>query len=164
MELEPGKLQFIFQNRSQGFFINHKGLAGFFLCIFTSLTCLKKPVFSKRDLLRRKVPASLSLFLKREKVSALLYGGKEPEFRPFSYTEEPPNAGSDFRRDRMDSSGFNFRRDRNEGYGSSISEPVFFCREIELSSSPAKIIMWGSAGRRFLQRRSVRNGKDPLHW
>jgi len=116
VELELGKLQFIFQNRSQGFFIEHKALPGFFLCIFSSLTCLKKPVFSKRDLLRRKVPASVSLFLKSEKISALLYGGKGPEYRPFrdlrsmpdavlrpfSCTEEPPNAGSDFRRERYE--------------------------------------------------------------
>ncbi len=36
-----------------------KALPGFFLCIFSSLTCLKKPVFSKRELLRWKVPARL---------------------------------------------------------------------------------------------------------
>jgi hypothetical protein len=36
-----------------------KALLGFFLCIFSSLTCLKKPVFSKRDLLRWKVTARL---------------------------------------------------------------------------------------------------------
>jgi hypothetical protein len=58
------------------------------LCIFSSLTCLKKkPVLSKRDLLRWKVPArlykdlltSLSLFLKSEKIPAPLYVGKGPE-------------------------------------------------------------------------------------
>jgi hypothetical protein len=27
-----------------------KALPGFFLCIFSSITCLKKPVLSKRDL------------------------------------------------------------------------------------------------------------------
>ncbi len=32
---------------------------GFFLCIFSSLTCVKKLVFSKLDLLRWKVPARL---------------------------------------------------------------------------------------------------------
>jgi hypothetical protein len=33
---------------------------GFFLCILSSVTCLKKPIFSKRDLLLQwKVPASL---------------------------------------------------------------------------------------------------------
>jgi hypothetical protein len=61
-----------------------------------SLTCVKKPVFSKRGLLRWKVPArlycdlltvevpaSLSLFLKSEKIPALLYVGKEPEYRSF---------------------------------------------------------------------------------
>ncbi len=36
-----------------------KALPEFFLCIFSSLTSLKKPVFSKRDLLRWKVPARL---------------------------------------------------------------------------------------------------------
>jgi hypothetical protein len=50
-----------------------KALRGFFICIFSSLTCLKKPVFSKWDLLCWKVPASLSLFLKSEKIPALLY-------------------------------------------------------------------------------------------
>jgi hypothetical protein len=44
LELELGKLQSIFENRSQGFFIKHKALPGFFLCIFSSLTCLKKHV------------------------------------------------------------------------------------------------------------------------
>jgi len=34
-------------------------LPRFFLCIFSSLTCLKKPVPSKRDLLRSKVLARL---------------------------------------------------------------------------------------------------------
>ncbi len=71
-------------------FPNVKALPGFFLRIFSSLTCLKKPIFSKRDLLRwkvpaiavlgssdeRKVPASLSLFLKSEKIPALLQAGK----------------------------------------------------------------------------------------
>jgi hypothetical protein len=32
---------------------------------------------------QQKVPASLSLFLKSEKDSALLYIGKGPEYRPF---------------------------------------------------------------------------------
>jgi hypothetical protein len=90
-----------------------KALPGFFLCIFSSLTCLKKPVFSKWDLLGWKVPARLywdlltsrgtsqvvlgssdlwkvpasqSLFLKSQKIPALLYIGKGPESRPFSYT------------------------------------------------------------------------------
>jgi hypothetical protein len=75
-----------------------KPLPGFFLCIFSSLTCLKKPVFSKGDLVwwkvptfqaelgssdQRKVPTSLSLFLKSEKIPGLLYGGKGPEYRLF---------------------------------------------------------------------------------
>jgi hypothetical protein len=61
----------------------------FFVCISSCLTCLKKPVFSKWDLLwwkvnsqavlgsssdqRKKVPFNLSLFLKSEKIPALLY-------------------------------------------------------------------------------------------
>ncbi len=32
---------------------------------------------------QRKVPASLSLFLKSEKIPALLYVGRGPEYRPF---------------------------------------------------------------------------------
>ncbi len=36
-----------------------KPMPGFFLCIFSSPTCLKKPVFSKLDLLLWKVPARL---------------------------------------------------------------------------------------------------------
>jgi hypothetical protein len=32
---------------------------------------------------QRKVPASLSLFLKSEKIRSQLYGGKGPEYRPF---------------------------------------------------------------------------------
>jgi hypothetical protein len=73
-----------------------KALPGFFLCIFSSIACLKKPVFSKRDLPRwKKVPArlywilltsercqpaSLSLFLKRENIPAQLYFKKGPEY------------------------------------------------------------------------------------
>jgi len=73
-----------------------KAPPGFFFCIFSSLTCLKKPVFSKQDLPRwtvpvriywdlsdqRKVPASLSLFLKSEKIPALLYIRKGPSTGP----------------------------------------------------------------------------------
>jgi hypothetical protein len=65
---------------------NMQSIAWIFLCIFSSITCLEKPVFSKGDLLRRKVLASLSLFLKSEKILALLYLGKGPKYRPFSYT------------------------------------------------------------------------------
>ncbi len=36
-----------------------KTLSGFFLCISSSLTCLKKPVFNNGDLLRWNVPARL---------------------------------------------------------------------------------------------------------
>jgi hypothetical protein len=61
-------------------FLKCKALPGFFICIFS---CLKKLVFSKRDLLRWKVLASLSLFLKSEKFPALLYVGKGPKYNPF---------------------------------------------------------------------------------
>jgi hypothetical protein len=51
---------------------------------------LKKPVFSKRDILPWKVPARFhwdlltsGLFLKSEKIEAVLYEGKGPEYRPF---------------------------------------------------------------------------------
>jgi len=65
---------------------------GFFLCIFSSLTCLKKSVFSKRDLLQWKVPASLSLFLKSEKIPTLLYLGKGLVYRPFCDFQPVPSA------------------------------------------------------------------------
>jgi hypothetical protein len=67
--------------------MSRKALPGFFLCIFSSLTCLKKTVFSKagssavKKVLaqailgssnQRKVPTSLFLFLKSEKIPALL--------------------------------------------------------------------------------------------
>jgi hypothetical protein len=45
------QLLYVFQGR--------KALPGFFLCIFSSITCLKRPVLSKRDLLQWKVPARL---------------------------------------------------------------------------------------------------------
>jgi hypothetical protein len=35
-----------------------------------------------------KVPASLSLFLKSEKIPALLYLGKGPKYKAFSYTKK----------------------------------------------------------------------------
>ncbi len=68
-----------------------KALPGFFFCIFSSLTCLKERVFSKRDLLQWKVPAKLYWDLLTsgryqpacEKIPALLYVGKGPEYRPF---------------------------------------------------------------------------------
>jgi hypothetical protein len=41
-----------------------------------------KAVLGSSD--QRKVPASLSLFLKSEKIPALLYIGNGPEYRPFS--------------------------------------------------------------------------------
>jgi hypothetical protein len=34
-----------------------------------------------------EVPASLSLFLKSEKILAMLYIGKGPHYRPFSYAK-----------------------------------------------------------------------------
>jgi len=63
-------------------------------------TSLKKPVFSKRDLLQWTVPAnlywdlltSLSLFLKSEKIPALLYVGKGPQYRPFHDFRPVPSA------------------------------------------------------------------------
>ncbi len=73
----------------------HKALPGFFLCIFSSLNCLKKLCFQQggssalegthQAVLgssdQQKVLASLSLFLKSEKISALLSVGKGPEYR-----------------------------------------------------------------------------------
>ncbi len=73
-----------------------KALPGFFLCIFSSIACLKKPVFSKAgssavegasqavldSFDQWKVPASLSLFLKSENIPALLYLRKGPVHRP----------------------------------------------------------------------------------
>jgi hypothetical protein len=70
-----------------------KALPEFFSCLFSSITSVKKPVFTKRDLLQWKVPARLywdhltsgryqlafPLFLKIEKIPALLYIGKGPE-------------------------------------------------------------------------------------
>ncbi len=74
-------------------FTMHKALSGFFLCIFGSLTCLKKSVFRKGDLLWWKVPASLSLFLKNGKIPAFLYLGKGPEHRPYRPWAEISNHG-----------------------------------------------------------------------
>lgn len=51
-------VQALFQNISSLAALR-RALPGFFLCIFSYLTCLKKSVFSKRDLLRWKVPARL---------------------------------------------------------------------------------------------------------
>jgi hypothetical protein len=86
-------------------FEHRKHCLDFFLCIFSSITCLKKPVFSKWDLWpwkvlevvlgsfdQLKVPASLSLFLKSEKIPALLYIGKGPEYRPFHDFQPVPLA------------------------------------------------------------------------
>jgi hypothetical protein len=78
-------------------FEQRKHCLDFLLCIFSSITCLKKPVFSKLEPFavegtsqvilgssdQRKVPASLSLFLKSEKIPARLYVGKRPRYRPF---------------------------------------------------------------------------------
>jgi hypothetical protein len=41
---------------------------------------------------QRKVPASLSLFLKSEKIPALLYIGKGPKYRPFCDLGSVPEA------------------------------------------------------------------------
>ncbi len=67
-------------------------LPGFFLCIFSSLTCLKEPVFSKLDLLWWKIPTSLSLFLKGEQLLALLYLGKGHQYKPFRDSQRVPSA------------------------------------------------------------------------
>jgi hypothetical protein len=70
-----------------GTFLKCKALPGFFLCIFS---CLKKRCFQQAASssavegtsqpgytgIQRKVLASLSLFLKSEKIPALLYVGK----------------------------------------------------------------------------------------
>jgi hypothetical protein len=65
---------------------------------------LKKPAFSKRDLLQWTVPAklgssdqlkvlaSLSLFLKSEKIPDLLYVGRGPQYRPFHDFRPVPSA------------------------------------------------------------------------
>jgi hypothetical protein len=79
--------------------LGSKALLGFFLCILSSLdpylpeeTCFQQAGYyvvegtsqaALRSSEQRKVPASLSLFLKSEKIPALLYKGKEPEYRPF---------------------------------------------------------------------------------
>jgi hypothetical protein len=53
----------------------------------------EKLVFRKRDLLLRwKVPASLSLFLKSEKIPALLYIGRGRMYRPFCDLRSVPEA------------------------------------------------------------------------
>jgi hypothetical protein len=78
-----------------------KALSGFFLCVFSSLTCLKKHVFNNGCFQQwgssavegtsqavlgssnqLKVPTSLPLFLKSEKIPALLSLGKGPKYRP----------------------------------------------------------------------------------
>jgi hypothetical protein len=41
---------------------------------------------------QRKLPASLSLFLKSEKIPSLLYLGKGPEYRPFRDLRSVPEA------------------------------------------------------------------------
>jgi hypothetical protein len=78
--------------QSKYHFLIHKAPPGFFLCIFSSLylpveTCFQQvgsfavegtsqAVLGSAD--QRKVPASLSLFLKSEKIPALLYLEKGP--------------------------------------------------------------------------------------
>jgi hypothetical protein len=57
------------------------------------LPCLpEKPVFRKWDLQQWKVPASLSLFLKSEKIPALLCIGRGPTYRPFCDLRSVPEA------------------------------------------------------------------------
>ncbi len=74
-----------------------KALPGFFLCIFSSLTCLKKPVFFCGG--GRYQPGYTGIFWPvegtsqtREKFPALLYVGKGPEYKPFSYTNFPSSS------------------------------------------------------------------------
>jgi hypothetical protein len=51
----------------------HKALPGFFLCIFSSLTCLNKPVLRKPDLLTSgKYPASVTISKKWKNPSSAL--------------------------------------------------------------------------------------------
>jgi hypothetical protein len=81
------------QQKFHGPFGRVKHCLDFFLCIFSSITCLKKPVFSKGEIfcggryqpgcigifwLAEGIPASLSLVLKSEKIPALLYWGEGP--------------------------------------------------------------------------------------
>jgi len=75
----------------------YEPLPRFFRCILSSLACLGKTCFQQAGSStvegtsqaalgssdQRKVPASLSLFLKREKIPAVFYVGKGPEYRPF---------------------------------------------------------------------------------
>jgi hypothetical protein len=42
---------------------------------------------------QQKVPANLSLFLQSEKIPALLYIGKGPQYRPFCDLRSAPEAG-----------------------------------------------------------------------
>ncbi len=91
-----------------------KALPGFFLCILSSLdpylpeeTCfqqagyymvegISQAVLGSSD--ERKVPSSLSLFLKSEKIPALLYKGKGPEYRPFrNFRRVPPASDTDLK-------------------------------------------------------------------
>jgi hypothetical protein len=77
------KVWFLLWNQNKpitGCFALHKALPGFFLCIFSSLTYLKKPVFT------------LSLFQKSEKIPTLLSVGKGPENRPFRDFRPVPSA------------------------------------------------------------------------
>ncbi len=88
-------------------FIDRTALPGFFLCIFRlpfvpEGTCFQQvgssaveegsqPSHTRISDLQ-KVPARLSLFLKGEKIPALLYGGKGPEYMPFSDFRPIPSA------------------------------------------------------------------------
>jgi hypothetical protein len=59
LKIQPKKKKLKNQITKSSNFISRKALPGFFLPTSSSLTCRKKPVFSKRDLLRWKVPAML---------------------------------------------------------------------------------------------------------
>jgi hypothetical protein len=99
LKIQPKKKKLKNQITKSSNFISRKALPGFFLPTSSSLTCRKKPVFSKRDLLRWKVPAMLYwdfwpaegtsqpvTVSKKWKIPTLLYVGKGPEYRPFRPT------------------------------------------------------------------------------
>jgi hypothetical protein len=84
-----------------------KALPGFFLSIFSFVTFLKKPCFQQAGSSavegtshavmgscdELNVPTTLSLFLRSEKIPALLYVGKEPKYRrPFLDFPPVPSA------------------------------------------------------------------------
>jgi hypothetical protein len=69
-----------------------KAFPGFFLRIFSSLTCLKKPIFNKRDLLRWKVPVRLysDVLAEVEGTSHAVPGRSNENFKVFDGAETSP--------------------------------------------------------------------------